>query len=121
MPSKFQGRQTRQRKAMLALRRNVRSVHRLLAKIKAEDRKPEIEWTEVNNNEPLGFDQRVVLRTEGQIPVKAMVSLHRLVRNSSKLANRTLAWMNQNATRKGDPFGEYAAVHRAGLRAMFQE
>lgn len=121
MPSRFLGRKIRQRKAMLALKREVKSIRRLLAKIKAECPKPKMEWTDVNNSESLRFDQRVVLRARGQVPVQAMVSFHKLIKNSSKLVNGTLAWMDRNATRRGDHLGEYAAVHRAGLRAIFQE
>ena len=121
MPFRFLGRKIRQRKAVLALKREAKSIRRLLAKRKVEGLKPEMEWTDVDSNESLRLDQRVVLRARGQVPVQAMVSFHKFVKNSAKLANRTLAWMNRNATRRGDHLGAYAAVHRAGLGAIFQE
>ena len=75
----------------------------------------------VADDEPLVFEQRAVLRAEGQLPVETLVATHNLFKNQQEIADAMRAIFKSCIRPTEDPFDVKNIVHRCGIRALFEE
>lgn len=81
------------------------------------------------DDEPLPLGQRAVLRIRGQVPVHALVQLHKAYKSSSVLGGKLVALANQKFQLTGSPAPTYEQdihqrdqiISRCTIRVLLEE
>lgn len=104
-------------------RKHIKSIFRSMRKTSAYGlRKSRLNKTRkalrrpIQDVEPLKLGQRIVFRSQGQVPVKQLVAFHRLIKNDQIRASKLLS-LNM----KGEPTRRRNSAFFCAIRNSFEE